>query len=52
MNLDGFVEVCGRFEPLPASGFMDSWHFSAWNKEGEKDFYAPICEGIRRQQTA
>ena len=66
MNLDGLDEALGRFEGRLAVGpvgcwrlesgghrslFLDSWHFSAWNKEDEEDYYLPICEAIRRHRT-
>lgn len=63
MNLNGLDEALGQFTQLPASGqvgcywldsgghrslFLDSWHFSAWSKDGNKDFYTPFCEAIQR----
>lgn len=63
MNLDEKLESLGTLERIESQESLTAWwldsashrsllidtfHFSAWNKDDVRDFYGPICEVARR----
>lgn len=63
MNLGDKLEALGSFDPLETGGsvttgwlhsgghrslLIDTFHFSAWNKDDVRDFYLPVCEAVKR----
>ena len=67
MNLGNKIESLGQLTPIHASKqaesswldsgghrslLIDTWHFSSWTKKDPSDYYAPICDAIRRSEAA